>query len=80
MAKQLNVALNFTANTAQAEANLKSLQQTLNSISAINTSGMSIDAPIRKAISSAKELQQHLMNAYDANTGNINLNKFLIVQ
>lgn len=76
MAKQLNIDLNFNANVSQAEQNLKRLQQTLNQIAATDTSGLSMESPIRSAISAAKDLRTHLDNAFDVKTGNLNLDKF----
>lgn len=76
MAKQLNVNLNFTANTAQAEANLNTLKKTLAQIAAIDISSQGMSSGLRSAVASAKELQTHLTNAFNTNTGNIDLSKF----
>lgn len=75
MAKQLNVALNFTANTAQASSTISSLSAQLSQLAhgadlKINTTGM------KEASMAAKELAVHLNKAYDASTGNLDLNKF----
>lgn len=75
MAKQLNVALNFTANTSQASSAITSLSAQLSQLAhgtdlKINTTGM------KEASMAAKELAVHLNKAYDASTGNLDLNKF----
>lgn len=75
MAKQLNVALNFTANTAQASSAITSLSTQLSQLAhgtdlKINTAGM------KEASTAAKELAIHLNKAYDTSTGNLDLNKF----
>lgn len=78
MAKQLNVNLNFTADTSQAENNLKSLKTTLETIGAQgNLLGPNkMNDSLQKAVVSAKDLSQHLANAFNPKTGNLNLNKF----
>ena len=76
MAKQLNVNLNFTSNTSQVKQNLMELQNMLTQISAITPmNGMNLSKDMQIAISSAKELQQHLNNAFNVKTGNLDLNK-----
>lgn len=74
MAKQLNVNLAFSADTSQAKAKVQELQSTLMSISSganltVNQEGIS------QAITAAKELQVHLNNAFNANTGKLDLSK-----
>lgn len=78
MAKQLNVNLNFTADTSQAENNLKSLKTTLETIGAQgNLLGPNkMNDSLQKAVVSAKDLSSHLANAFNPKTGNLNLNKF----
>ena len=74
MAKQLNVDLRFNADTSAAKIKLQELQSTLMSIS--SGSGLNVNQEgIRQAISSAKELQMHLNNAFNANTGKLDLSK-----
>ena len=76
MAKQLNVNLAFTADTSQAKRNLMELQNTLNSIAnttPINNLGLSKE--MQEAKASAKELQQHIANAFNTKTGNLDLSK-----
>ena len=76
MAKQLNVDLRFNADVSQAVTNLKNLQQSLTAISATPVPiGGKISSELQTAINSAKELQFHLSNAFNINTGNLNLNK-----
>ena len=78
MAKQLNVNLNFTADTSQAENNLRSLKTTLETIGAQgNLLGPNkMNDSLQKAVVSAKDLSSHLANAFNPKTGNLNLNKF----
>ena len=78
MAKQLNVNLNFTADTRQAENNLASLKQQLETLAAQgNILGPSkMNDGLAKAVQSAKDLSQHLNNAYNPKTGNLSLTKF----
>ena len=78
MAKQLNVNLNFTADTRQAESNLASLKQQLETLAAqgdVLGPGLMNDN-LTKAVQSAKDLSKHLNNAYNPKTGNLSLNKF----
>ena len=78
MAKQLNVNLNFTADTRQAESNLASLKQQLETLAAqgdvLGPSKMNDN--LVKAVQSAKDLSKHLSNAYNPKTGNLSLTKF----
>ena len=78
MAKQLNVNLNFTADTSAAEANLASLKSELASIASMRAgkSPALVGPELQKAISSAKELNKHLSGAFDPKTGNLNLTAF----
>ena len=74
MAKQLNVNMSFNADTSQAKRQIQELQQTLNKVA---SQGMNINAaPMREAAQAAKELQMHLNNAVNVNTGQLNLNAF----
>lgn len=75
---QINVQLNFTANTAEAKKNIESLQSTLNQLAVGNSSFFKADATtaeIQKVSKAATELQYHLSNSLDAN-GVLNLKKF----
>lgn len=78
MAKQLNVALNFTANTEQAKAAIQELQQSLNNIAKMPGQASSLfnDQQIKAASKAALELQQHLSAAVNVNTGKIDLSRF----
>lgn len=76
MAKQLNVKLNFTADTEEAERALYELSTHLNKIATITpTQGLPLTKDLQVAKTSAKELQQHLLNAFNVKTGNLDLNK-----
>jgi hypothetical protein len=75
MAKQLNVNLNFDADTQKAKAQINDLMKTLQKVATQAGAAPSIaDAQTYKdAIVAAKELQQHLKAATDVNTGKLNL-------
>lgn len=73
MAKQLNVSLNFQANTSQAQAEIARLSNSLTKL-AYGTIKID-DASIKKASEAAKELFMHLNKAYNAETGKIDLSK-----
>ena len=76
MAKQLNIDLNFRANTTQAQKSIIELQSALQQIATAGTSGLNIDSSKMKAASeAAKELSIHLNNAFNAETGNFDLSK-----
>ena len=77
MAKQLNVDLNFKANTSQAQAAIQGLVNDLNKIN--NGTGLSKDiaitSQIREAQMAAGELSHALQNAFNVDTGKLDLNK-----
>ena len=74
MAKQLNVALDFTANTTQAKQQIQELQQLLTKV-AYNTD-LGVDpSKMKEASAAAKELAVHLNEAYNQKTGNYDLSK-----
>lgn len=74
MAKQLNVALDFTANTTQAKQQIQELQQLLTKVA--YSTDLGIDPSQMKAASTAaKELAIHLNEAYNQKTGNYDLSK-----
>ena len=77
MAKQLNVALNFTAETGQAKAAIQDLQASLSKIAYAGTGNIVGNSAqqIKEASEAAKQLQYHLNNAYNATTGNFDLSK-----
>lgn len=78
MAKQLYIDLSVRANTQQAKTEFQSLQKSLSDV-ALQTAKMkdiSVNsASLNKASAAAKELQRHLSNAVNVDTGKINLNK-----
>ena len=74
MAKQLNVNLTFTADTAKAKAQLRDLQSQLDGL--INGSGTNrIAGQINEATKAAAELKIHLQNATNIKTGNLDFTK-----
>lgn len=74
MAKRLNVALDFTANTTQAKAQIQELQSLLLKI-AYGTE-LKVDATsVQSAANAAKELAVHLNAAFNKETGNYDLSK-----
>ena len=77
MAKQLNVNLAFTADTGQARAQIQNLQSQLTSLINMPSSkiGVGLEKDINKAIASVAELQVHLKNATNINTGNLDFTK-----
>ena len=75
MAKQLNVNLAFTANTSQAKTQIVELQKVLQQLgTGTNISGIAPEK-IKQAATAAKELSYHLNQAYNSNTGNIDLSR-----
>lgn len=74
MAKQLNVNLAFTADTSVAKRNLEDLKRNLAEISSMSV-GNHLPDDIKAASSAAKDLQMHLGNAMNVNTGNLDLSK-----
>ena len=76
MAKQLNVKLNFQADTSQVQQALASLTTSLSSISNITpTVGNKLTQDLSIAKKSAQDLQMHLNNAFNVKTGNLDLGK-----
>ena len=76
MAKQLNVSLAFTADTSQAAAQVKSLQQQLTSL--VNQPigiGQKMTAEIQEAANAAAELKVHLESATNVKTGTLDFGK-----
>ena len=74
MAKQLNVALDFTANTAQAKQSIQELQQLLTKLSYGTDLGIKPEQ-MQKASEAARQLAFHLNEAYNTTTGNYDLSK-----
>ena len=75
MAKRLNVELGFTANTSDAKKQINDLIASLQKIQTI-PSNMYIDKGLQEASKAAKELQRHIQNAVNVDTGKLDLNKF----
>lgn len=76
MAKQLNVNLSFTADTSQAAAQVRSLQQSLTQL--INQPvgiGERLSADMLKATQAAAELKMHLQSATNVDTGTLDFGK-----
>lgn len=74
MAKQLNVALDFTANTTQAKQQIQELQQLLTKVAYSTDLGIN-PSQMKEASAAAKELAIHLNEAYNQKTGNYDLSK-----
>ena len=78
MAKQLNLDLNVRANTQQAKQEFQNLQKSLSDVvvqaSKINNTSINTNS-LKQASAAAQELQRHLSNAVNVDTGKINLNK-----
>lgn len=79
MAKQLNVELSFTANTAQAKQQIDELQRTLSKLSAgssIQNKGLGITKDIQEGMQAASKLKTILNEATNTTTGKLDLTKF----
>ena len=79
MPKQLNVSLNFNANTSQARQAVQGLLADLNKLGATSTQSFQMDAltsDIMEAKSAAKELGLILDQSFNVDTGKLDLNKF----
>ncbi len=75
MAKQLNVNLKVSADTAAAQQALKGLSQSLNAIQSTSSAAFK-DLNLDNAKEAARDLQMHLQNAVNVDTGKLDLNKF----
>lgn len=74
----LQVNLTFTADTKQAQAQLRSLQTELNNLMVNSTAGNNmryLTAETQQAISAAAALKVQLQEATNVNTGKLDLNK-----
>ena len=71
----INVNINFTANTEAPKHNINSLQSLLTQITQTKNIGLDSNA-LGQAKASAQELQMHLENAVNVNTGKLDLGKF----
>lgn len=72
--QQIKVNLAFTADTKAAKQSILDLQTALSKISTAGSFNAG-EANIKKAAEAAKELSIHLTNAYNANTGNLDLSR-----
>lgn len=75
MAKQLNVDMNFRANTNQAQQAIQQLQTTIQKLGYGSAPKGVLAADFEKASAAARELSYHLNNAFNTNTGNLDLSK-----
>lgn len=76
MAKQLNVSLAFTADTSQAAAQIRNLQQQLSAISNQPVSiGQHMTTEIQEAANAAAQLKMHLQNATNVKTGTLDFGR-----
>ena len=74
MAKQLNVDLNFRADTSQAKQALSELNTALRKLQTMPTS-LFDDTNLKKASQAAMELQSHLQKAVNVDTGKLDLSR-----
>ena len=71
--RRIDVTLGINADTSAAKTQLQTLRTELNGL---QSKALSVDdAGLKKAAESAKQLQVHLQNALNTNTGNIDLSK-----
>lgn len=68
--------LQFNADTTQAKKDMQNLLKSLNSVGKINLDTLGLSQEIREAASAAQELEAHLKNATNSNTGKLNLIEF----
>jgi TP901 family phage tail tape measure protein len=75
MAKKLNVELGFSANTSSAK---KQIDDLINQLQKIQTTPSKVfdDKDLKDASKAAQELQQHIRNAVNTDTGKLDLTKF----
>lgn len=79
MSQTVEVRLNFTAETAQAEQALNRLQTSLRNISTqsnMDTGGFRFTQELNSASDAAIKLRQNLSNAININTNKLDLSKF----
>ena len=74
MAKQLNVDLNFRADTSQAKQGLAELNAALRKIQTMPTN-LFDDTNLKRASQAAIELQGHLQKAVNVDTGKLDLSR-----
>lgn len=75
MAKKLNVELGFSVNNSAAK---KQIDDLINQLQKIQTTPSKVfdDKDLRDASKAAQELQQHIKNAVNTDTGKLDLTKF----
>ena len=75
MAKKLNVELGFSVNNSSAK---KQIDDLLNQLQKIQTTPSKVfdDKDLKDASKAAQELQQHIKNAVNTDTGKLDLTKF----
>lgn len=75
MAKKLNVELGFTVNNSSAK---KQIDDLINQLQKIQTTPSKVfdDKDLKDASKAAQELQQHIKNAVNTDTGKLDLTKF----
>ena len=75
MAKKLNVELGFSVNNSSAK---KQIDDLINQLQKIQTTPSKVfdDKDLRDASKAAQELQQHIKNAVNTDTGKLDLTKF----
>lgn len=78
--KKINIGLTFTANTQQAKAQMRELQNSINSLTNITTNKLSIGENISKDLNKANEaaifLKTSLAQAFNTDTGRLKLGDF----
>ena len=75
MAKQLNVNMSFTADTAQAKQKMQELQTSLSNLMTNTKFDMGVEEEIQGAIKATAELSAHLKQATNIKTGNLDFSK-----
>lgn len=75
MAKQLNIDMNFKANTSQAQQAIQQLQTAIQKLGYGSAPKGVLAADFEKASAAARELSYHLGNAFNTKTGNLDLSK-----
>ena len=78
MAKNLNVNLSFTADTAKAKAQMAELQRSLDSLirGSVSTKQLPITDDLVKAQSAAASLKVALDSAFNTQTGKLDISRF----
>ena len=78
MAKPIQINLQFNANVKKAQQDIAALQQQLNGLATkgIDTPNLKITPQLQEAQKSAMNLKIALNNAFNQDTGKLNLNKF----